>query len=170
VLKEIHAVLATTGERWQRLVETVPEGLLERAPAPGEWSAADCLRHVLAGERNMLDVRLAQFLEGATEWVPSRPAQPDPSQPIAEVVAEFVRLRGEHVARIAGLTPADLDRTMRHPEHGDVTLGQLLSGWSGHDLQHMAQAEVAMLQIFLPGSGIWRRMFAHLEAEAAGPS
>lgn len=164
MLNEIRAVLTTTPERWLRLVETLPEELLERAPEPGEWSAADCLRHMLAGERNVYGVLLAQFMEDAT---PLPAADPDAARrPIAETAVAFARLRGEHIACIAGLTPADLDRTLQHPGLGDITLGQLLSGCCAHDLQHAVQAELALMQAFIPASGIWRGVFADHDVEA----
>ncbi|MBO0684048.1 MAG: DinB family protein, partial [Candidatus Dormibacteraeota bacterium] len=48
----MRAVLTTTPERWLRLVELLPEEVLERPPVSDKWSATDCLRHMLASERN----------------------------------------------------------------------------------------------------------------------
>ena len=39
-------VLATTPGRWSALAEALPIELFQRIPAPGEWSAIDCLRHL----------------------------------------------------------------------------------------------------------------------------
>lgn len=75
---------------------------------------------MLAGERNVYGVLLAQFMEDAT---PLPRADPDAAlRPVAQTAAAFARLRGEHIARIAGLTPAHLDRTLQHPRLGDFTL------------------------------------------------
>jgi hypothetical protein len=41
-----------------------------------------------------------------------------------------------------------------------VTLRELLSEWAAHDTMHIVQAERALMQAFIPGSGPWRRHFA----------
>src|SRR5262245_39309199 len=96
VLDAARRVVSTTAARWQRLVESLPEELLERRPAPGEWSAADCLRHLLDIERNLLSVRLEHILEGRAELVPfdlAAPREPDPARTPQELVAAFVAQR-----------------------------------------------------------------------------
>jgi hypothetical protein len=67
---------------------------------------------------------------------------------------------------LARLTPADLSRTARHSELGSVTLEQLLHEWAAHDLMHTVQAERALMQPFIAGSGPWRGYFADHDAEA----
>lgn len=171
MVDEVRAVLATTAARWLMLVETVPEDLLERAPAAGEWSAADCLRHLLRGERDAFSTRLVEFLEGVEEWMPRPPPDPaaEATPTAADAAAQLDRLRRQSLARLAGVGEADLERTMRHPSDGLVSLGHLLSAWSAHDLQHTMQAEEALMQIFLPGSGRWRPIFAAHDVES-GPA
>jgi len=67
---------------------------------------------------------------------------------------------------LAGLTPADLERSRHHPEYGAVTLRDLLNLWAAHDLQHLVQAEEALMQAFIPGTGPWRWEFADHEVDA----
>ncbi len=50
LLEHVQAVLSTTAPRWQRLAGMLPIELLARAPAPGEWSALECLQHLLDTE------------------------------------------------------------------------------------------------------------------------
>src|SRR5215472_2120015 len=64
LLEHIQAVLSTTPERWQRLVSTLPIDLLTRPPVVGEWSALNCLQHLLDAERLLFPVRLHAFLAG----------------------------------------------------------------------------------------------------------
>ncbi len=40
------SVLATSADRWTALAR-IDDELLARRPAPGEWSAFECLAHVL---------------------------------------------------------------------------------------------------------------------------
>jgi DinB superfamily len=162
VLDRARRVVSTTAARWQSLVDSVPEELLELAPAPGEWSAADCLRHLLTVERFVLPVRVRRVLEGRdlVPFDPDAPREPEPERTPRELVAAFTALRGEGEALLAGIGPADLDRSSHHPQFGTVTLREVLSVWAAHDLQHTVQAEEALMQAFLPGTGPWRVQFA----------
>ena len=172
VLDAARRMLSTTAARWQTLVETMPADLLERQPAPGEWSAVDCLRHLLNIERNLLAVRLGHILEGRAELIPfdlEAPREPDPERTPREVFEAFVAHRRDTEAALAGLTVADLDRSSFHPEYRtDVTIRQLVSLWAAHDLQHTVQAEAALMQAFIPGTGPWRYEFADHDVEARG--
>ncbi len=64
LLPHVLSVLSTTPERWRALAGTVQPDLLSRPPAPGEWSALDCLRHLLATERDVFPVRVAAIMAG----------------------------------------------------------------------------------------------------------
>jgi hypothetical protein len=57
------------------------------------------------------------------------------------------------------VTSKDLSRSARHSELGVVTLEELLHEWAAHDLMHTVQAERAILQPFVIGSGPWRSYF-----------
>jgi len=64
--------------------------------------------------------------------------------------------------------PADLNREVIHGEYGPVHLTERLHEWAGHDLMHTVQAEQALMQLFVAGSGPWRPSFvAHDVAEEA---
>jgi len=171
-LEMTRSVLATTPQRWMTLVDTVPEELLQRPPMPGEWSAADCLHHILTVERELLGVRLRHILEGRPELVPvdaEALMKPRSGRSSKELVADFVALRRQHEESISALTPEDMDRFSFHPEYGvDITLRILLDLWAAHDLQHTVQAEEAMMQAFIPGTGPWRPEFADHDVEARG--
>ena len=55
------------------------------------------------------------------------------------------------------LTPTDLQRPGRHPELGQVTLGQLLATWTAHDLNHIVQISRAMARRYQADVGIWHQ-------------
>jgi len=165
VLDAARRVVSTTAARWRTLVDTVPAELLERAPAPGEWSAADCLRHLLVAERRVLPVRIRQVLAGEPmrAFDPQAPGPAVPEGTPSELADAFVALRRESEAMLAGVTPDDLDRTSDHPEYGPISLRTLLNVWAAHDLQHTVQAEEALMQGFLPDTGPFRFRFADHE-------
>jgi hypothetical protein len=164
VLDSARRVLSTTPARWQALVEAMPQDLLQRAPAPGEWSAADCLNHLLVAERSVFGARLRAILAGGDlpAFSPDRPDGPDAERAAGALAAE----RAENLEVLGGLTAADLDRTGRHPDYGPVALRVVLSAWAAHDLQHTVQAEEALMQAFIPGTGPFRFRFADHDVEA----
>ncbi len=168
LLSAAYAVLSTTTPRWDRLARDLPADLLARPAAPGQWSALNCLQHLIDTERFVFPSRVRAILT-ARDFDAFDPesqgivAQTDRSA--AELVAEFAALRAESLALFATLTPADLSRGAVHQELGPVTLSQLLHEWAGHDLMHTVQAERALMQPFIEGCGPWQVYFTdHLAA------
>jgi hypothetical protein len=160
-LAQIQSVLSTTPPRWQQLTATLPEDLLTRAPAPGEWSAVECLRHMTDAEQSLWPVRVQALLTG-NAFPPFSPNGNMPDymalSPI-QLADEFARLRAANLPLLATITASDLARTGMHPQLGKVTLEQLLHVWAGHDLMHTVQAERALMQPFIAGTGPWRGVF-----------
>jgi hypothetical protein len=165
VLDSTRRVLSTTAQRWRSLVESTPQELLLRPPAPGEWSAADCLNHLLVAERLVFGERLRAILEGRdlVTFDPHEPRDPDPERTPGEVAMALAAERDKNLAVLGGLDPADLERSGRHPEYGMIALRVVLSTWAAHDLQHTVQAEEALMQAFIPGTGPFRFRFADHE-------
>ncbi len=155
ILPWAHAVLATTAPRWQRLAEMVPEELLTRIPAPGEWSAADCLRHLIDTERHVFPVRVRAFLAGQ-DFPAFDPADREPESPdatVQQLATAFSAAREAGLAVLAQVHEQDLARTARHSALGIMTLRENLHAWAAHDLNHTVQAERAVMQPFILGSG-----------------
>jgi len=154
-------VLSTTPERWQRLVSTLPADLLTRPPLAGEWSALDCLLHLLETERVLFPVRFRAFLAGQNfvDFDPNRrPADLD-SQTPEQLAATFAHYRQESLVLLEQVKADDLKRTVQHPKLGTVTLAELLHTWAAHDLMHTVQAERALMQPFILGCGPWHPFF-----------
>ena len=57
-------VLKTTPQRWVQLASKLSPELFQRKPAPTEWSAYDCLRHIVDTERSVFPPRLGYLLRG----------------------------------------------------------------------------------------------------------
>jgi hypothetical protein len=170
VLDDVRAVLRTTPGRWEVLVRGLPAGLLERSPRAGEWSAVECLRHLVEAER-VFTTRVRSFLSGKpiAAFDPDRQARPRRGR-ATDLGVELTRLRASSLALLETLTADDLRRRTQHEEYGEVTLEQMLNEWAAHDLMHTVQAERAVMQPFLPGTGPWRPLFAdHDLAVGAAP-
>jgi len=156
----IRAVLTTTPARWNELAAALPPGLLQRPPAPGEWSALECLQHMIDTE-NVFQFRVRALLQGQDfpAFNPDEEGAAPGETPPAAVAARFAQLRAESLELLARVGEADLPRSARHAELGPVTLGQMLHEWAGHDLMHTVQAERALMQPFIEGCGPWQIYF-----------
>jgi hypothetical protein len=162
LVPRVRAVLATTAPRWLLLTETVPPHVLQCPPTPGEWSAVGCLRHLRDAERDVFPVRVRAFLAGQdlVPYDPDTQGSAEAEETPVDLARDFARLRAESLALLAQVQAADVEREVNHGEYGPVRLGQLLHEWAAHDLMHTVQAEQALMQPFIAGSGPWRVTFA----------
>ena len=156
-------VLESTPQRWLQLAERLPPELFQRKPAAKEWSAYDCLRHIVDTEISVFPPRIGYLLRGEDfpAFNPDEKGGGSPGDitPI-DSAREFARLRAESLALLSKVGEGDLSRTARHQELGMVTLGELIHEWAGHDLMHTIQGERAVLQPFIDGCGPWKRYFS----------
>jgi len=157
------SVLRTTPARWTALAESVEPELLRRVPAPGEWSAVECLRHLVETERQVFPVRVERFLLGK-DFKAFNPEAGDAQArtviDAGQLAGEFEQLRSASLQLLSRLGHTDLERTANHPELGRVTLRELIMEWAGHDLMHTVQAERALMQPFIDGCGPWKAYFS----------
>jgi hypothetical protein len=163
LVRLVFPVLETTPQRWIQLAENLPPELFQRKPGQKEWSAYDCLRHIVDTERSVFPARIGHLLRGE-DFPAFHPDEggkdPEGSITPVELAGEFERLRTESLALLSKVVAGDLSRTARHQELGMVTLGEMLHEWAGHDLMHTVQGERAILQPFIDGCGPWKRYFS----------
>lgn len=172
ILSFARSVLETTPDHWIRLAESLPEDLLSRPPALGEWSAIECLQHLVDTERDVFPARIGFLMEGKDFPAFDPDTQGTKIQkeegPV-ELAREFERLREKALQWFDKISEADFDRKARHSELGTVTLEELLHEWAAHDLMHTVQAERALMQPFIAGSGPWIPYFSdHWVGEESG--
>jgi hypothetical protein len=165
------SILGVNGDRWRALATGIDQELLLRPPAPGEWSALQCLGHATDTEAAVFAARVRALQAGnavLAAYDPDREATPitaatDP----AALAARHAAVRAETLAILGTVGERDLDRAGRHVELGTVTLRQLVNQWVAHDFMHLVQAERAVMQAFIPESGPWRSSFADHDVEAS---
>ena len=161
VLESMRALITTTPERWIGMAQALPVELLALPAADREWSALECLQHLVDTEK-VFQFRVQAFLTGRD--FPAFNPDSDGSKPGAQtplaLAEEFARLRGESLLMLEKLSPADLERKARHAELGMVTLNEMVHEWAAHDLNHTVQGERALMQPFIQGCGPWKKYFA----------
>lgn len=155
ILRWSKAVLSITPARFLSLANALPLELLTMLPAPKEWSALECLHHLVVLERSAMPRRITAFLSGGTFPVVDFAAA-KAEIPTIGLAAEFELCRASSLVILDQVTEADLTRELRHPTFGLITLEMFLHHWAGHDLMHTVQAEHALMQPFIRGVGPWR--------------
>lgn len=160
-LEEAVAILERTPATVGALVDGLPETFVRATEGEGTWSPYDVVGHLVNGERTDWMERARHILSGDPRpFTPfNRTAQFTESagKSLAELLKNFAELRGRNLAELRELKldVGDLIRTGRHPDFGEVTLGQLLAAWVVHDLDHVAQIARTMAKVYAEAVGPW---------------
>ena len=144
------------------LLLDLPSPWIEATEGPDTWNPFDVVGHLIHGERTDWMPRVDHLLAHgeSVPFVPfDRTAMFEASRgrTLAELLDTFAALREASLSRLAllRLTSADLARRGRHPALGTVTLGQLLSSWVVHDLDHIVQVSRVMARQYTEAVGPW---------------
>lgn len=118
-------------------------------PEPGEWSANECVGHLIEAERRGFAGRIRRILAADRPDIPADLEGWDPPAVAesrrdhlssgAELAAEFAALRADGVALVLSLGPAEMDRVGIHPDVGPLRVDELLGEWVHHDRNHIRQ-------------------------------
>ena len=167
LIAQVRSMLAVTPDRWQGISQALPADLMRGRPAPTEWSAVECLQHIVDTER-IFQFRVRCFLEGVDfpAFNPDQEGTKPGERSPAELAGKFVELRAESLKMLETIGEADLDRRVRHQELGLVRLREMLSEWVAHDLNHTIQAERALMQPYLLDCGPWIVSFKDHQVKA----
>lgn len=157
------AVLERTPPTMQAMLAGLTPAWIDATEGPETWSPYVIVGHLTHGERADWIPRAQIILAQGTNrrFTPfDRFAQFRESQgkSLADLLAEFARLRTDNLATLRGwrLTDAHLALEGEHPALGVVTLRQLLATWVAHDLGHVAQTARVMAKQYREAVGPWR--------------
>lgn len=147
--------VATIGDLLGAAVDTIEAEIAALGPhagwrpGPGEWSANECVGHLIEAERRGFAGRIRQILAAdrpdippdLEAWDPPTVAEArgDQLRDGSELVAEFVALRRDGTALVWSLSPDDLTRVGVHPAIGPLRVDELLGEWVHHDRNHIRQ-------------------------------
>jgi hypothetical protein len=170
IVGDLIDILRIDGERWRALASGLDRDLLARPPSPGEWSALQCLGHAADTESFVFAARVRAIKDGEPELPGYDPdTQGTPITAETDPLAAAERLgvqRRDSLALLSTVMEEDLELASRHRKLGQVTIRELLHEWAAHDLMHVVQAERAVMQAFIPGTGPWRGNFTDHDVEA----
>ena len=156
-------ILERTPATLRTLLADLPSEWTDGNEGPETWSPFDVVGHLIHGERTDWIPRARIILEEGR----SRPFEPfdrfaqfrdSAGKSLDQLLDEFAQLRAESLRTLKGwrLTEEQLVLQGEHPIFGAVTLRQLLSTWTAHDLSHIAQISRVMTKQYRDAVGPWR--------------
>jgi hypothetical protein len=161
-LKSTRAILARTPAVLDSLLRDLQDDWVKQDEGPDTWSPFDVVGHLIHGELTDWIPRARFILEHGPDetFVPfDRFAQYEASngKTMNQLLDRFAGLREQNLLALDGLnlTAEQLKLGSRHPEHGVVTMRQLLSTWTVHDLGHIGQIVRAMAGGYATEVGPW---------------
>jgi uncharacterized damage-inducible protein DinB len=137
-------IVEETPARLARVLDALTPAQIETPPAPGKWSVREITAH-LADCEIAWGWRLRQAY--ASEHHQIQPFDQDAwarsyaGYTFAEARTTFNALRAWNIIFIAGLSDADKQRPVTHPERGEETLWTIVKIMAGHDLHHLERLE-----------------------------
>ncbi len=156
-------LLARTPRIVRDLLAGLPETWLGTPDTEGGWRPRDVVGHLISAERADWIPRIELILREGS----SRPFDPfdrfahverDRGVALQELISQFEKLRTSSLERLAelDLAEADLERRGRHPQHGEVTIRELIATWAVHDLDHLAQVHAGLAGSHESAVGPWK--------------
>jgi len=135
-------------------------------PTPDEWSANECVGHLIEADRRGFGGRIQRILaengvaEAGWDQIGVAAARRDWERPVASILEEFTAGRDSGIAVVEGLRDDDVDRYAVHAVVGPVTVQNLLHEWVFHDRNHIRQLLANSQSRAWPAMGNARR-FSH---------
>lgn len=130
---------------------------------PDTWSPFDVVGHLIHAEETDWIPRAKMILDHGE----SKPFEPfdrfaqfekSKDKSLDGLLDEFEAARRKSLETLEALdiTPSKLELRGTHPNLGAVTLGQLLSTWAVHDLNHISQIVRVMSKQYSQATGPWK--------------
>lgn len=145
-IEETIALLERTPQTVRDLLDDLPGSWLGEPDTAGGWTPRDVVGHLISAELANWIPRAELIIDHGT----TRPfdgfdrlahVERDAGASLPDLIERFAALRRSNLERLRELVgnDPDLERKGLHPDLGEVTLGQLLSTWAVHDLDHLQQ-------------------------------
>ncbi|MEJ7767409.1 MAG: DinB family protein [Chitinophagaceae bacterium] len=135
------------------------------------WNVHDIIGHLIHGEKTDWIPRTEIILSNKQDKIFApfdRFAQfeKNKERKMSQLLNEFKTLRQNNIAFLQSLklTDQDFKKTGIHPAFGEVTLSQLLSTWTVHDLNHLAQISRVIAKQYNTEVGPWTEYLRILQS------
>ncbi len=169
-------ILSRTPDVLNTLLSDLSDDWVVNNEGGDSWSPYNIIGHLVHGEREDWIQRTIKILgiEADNKFVPyDRFAQFNESKnkSLQNLLDEFKARREENINILISFNIDDRMLKMEgiHPQFGTVTLAQLLSTWTVHDLIHTAQISRVMAKQYKEAIGPWIEYFRVLKETGYAP-
>lgn len=163
-LQESLEVLEQTPDTLRSLLGNLGKHWTKANEGPHTWSPFDVVGHLIHGEKTDWIDRIETCLgkRNTDTFTPfDRFAQERDSvgKSLSDLLNEFQILRSQNISKLRSyeITEEKLNLKAFHPSLGEVTLANLLSTWTVHDLGHIAQITRTMAKQYEHEVGPWKQ-------------
>jgi len=162
-LKATIEILRQTPATLKSMLSGLSDSWLLANRGEPSWSPHDIVAHLIHGEHEDWIARTKIILEHGEEtpftpFDPSQFAKGTEGKTTVQLLDIFAELRIRNLATLEGLNlqPDQFALSGTHPAFGRVTLGQLLSTWAVHDINHIAQISRTLAHQYDSEVGPWK--------------
>jgi hypothetical protein len=141
---EPFATIRKNTDRMRALTTGWTPERFERTYAPGKWTARQIVTHLAQTELalgNRARMALATPNYIAQSFDQDRWVSRETRMSGQDAVETFAAIARFNLALFEGLSPADRQITMTHPEYGSITVDWIIHLLPGHQIHHLGQLE-----------------------------
>jgi|SRR5579863_718707 len=163
------ALLARTPSTLDALLRDLPGAWLSANEGEATWTPVGVVAHYLYTEHVNWMPRARHILEHGE----SQPFPPfkrfghlteSSARTLSQLLDEFAAARSASLAELRSwnLSSIDLEKRGQHPAFASVTLAQLISAWTVHDLTHLHQLTRVLALQYVDAVGPFRKFLGVL--------
>lgn len=162
-------ILSSTPAALQKMLGGLSNEWISGNEGENTWSPHTVIGHLIYADETNWMARVRKILSDSDKrFEPfNRLAQFElyNNRDIHELLTKFSVVREDSLKQLAtiDLNEKTLSRKGIHPDFGEVTLVQLLSTWTVHDLDHINQISRVMAKQYLDAVGPWKAFLGVLK-------
>ncbi|WP_237446720.1 DinB family protein [Shimazuella alba] len=169
-LNDALEILSKTPKVLRMLLGGLPDEWIHANEGENTWSPYEVLGHLIHGEKTDWLIRVQTIIDhgdSKTFEAFDRKAhlQNKKEKSLPMLLDEFAAIRSKNVQQLQTLIieNEDLNRIGKHPDFGIVTMRELLSTWTVHDFNHIAQIVRVMGKYYADEVGPWKAYLGILQ-------
>ncbi|HEX3893270.1 MAG TPA: DinB family protein [Terracidiphilus sp.] len=142
--RPLETILGSTPSTLASLLQGIGLVNASKAPAPGKWSAAEIIAHLVDCEIAFafrLRQTLAEDRHVIQPFDQDKWAMAYQDVSAGSALSAFAALRTWNLNLIQRMLPACADKIVVHPERGTMTFKTIVETMAGHDLNHLGQLQ-----------------------------
>lgn len=163
-------VLSQTPATVKSLLGNLSDEWIYNSNSEGKWNPHDVVGHYIHAEETDWIPRAEVILaQGEDRMFPPFDRfghyEKSKGKTLSELLETFADLRRRNIEILKSwnLSKEQLELKGLHPELGEVTLRQLLSTWTVHDLTHIRQIVIVLAKQYSENVGAWKAYLSILK-------